>query len=138
MSPITKEGTGHFTRARSSDLRCSGTICGFRNPEDIEFVETAGLLLVSNMRFDGPVEDGGFLAALEVSSGTVTRLWPSPSGQLAAPEPTLGDPSCTTPPAADAFYPHGLTAVQTEGRVLVYVVGHAGDLGGRNGIEIFR
>ncbi len=115
-----------------------GTICGFRNPEDLEYLPSAGVVLVAGMRWDGPVQDGGFVSALADSTGETHIAWPRPGERLSAPEPALGDPRCQRPPDSVAFYPHGLTATERDGRTLVYVVGHEGALGGREAVEIFE
>lgn len=121
-----------------------GSICGFRNPEDVEYVEDAGIILVTNLRMDGPVEDGGYLSALVLGTDEVIRLWPpiegSGSDQRApsAFEDGIGDAACTDPPPADAFYPHGATSVSVDDRTFVYITGHAGDEGSREAIEVFE
>ena len=121
-----------------------GTICGFRNPEDIEFLEDAGLILATNLRMDGPVKDGGDLSALVLESGQVMRLWPPIEGDVendtasAAYEEELGAAGCIDPPPAEAFYPHGATSRRIDDRTLVYITGHAGELGSREAVEIFE
>ncbi len=120
-----------------------GSICGFANPEDVEAIPAAGILLVSNMRRPGE-SNGGFLAALPLEtatqSGTAPRhLWPT--GHTAddtgvdAGHPPVGDPGCVAPPAPDIFAPHGITSAPTEtaGIFRIAVVGH----GGRQAIELF-
>jgi hypothetical protein len=131
-------GCGGPTRLPCSTRGPIGTICGFRNPEDLDYAKPAGVLLVSNMRFDRISTDGGFISALDPSIGKPWTVWGREAGAPAAPEPALGEPACTEPPAADAFYPHGLAVATTGGRTLVYVVAHAGKLGGREGVEIFE
>jgi hypothetical protein len=118
-----------------------GSICGFHGPEDLEYVRRAGLVVVSNLRLDGAVgEGGGFLAAFEPGEAPkVVRLWPGPTGTPAEPEPELGDPACTTPPPAEGFSPHGLTSATLENdRVVLYVAGHASEGRSREAIEIFE
>jgi hypothetical protein len=117
-----------------------GSLCGFRNPEDLEHVRRAGLVVVSNLRFGGVLgEDGGFMAAFEPGLDAVAfRLWPREGDPPAAPDPALGDPSCTVPPEPDAFYPHGLTSRTELDHVYLYIVGHAGSAGSREAIEIFE
>ncbi|HEV7735598.1 MAG TPA: hypothetical protein VGR62_25710 [Candidatus Binatia bacterium] len=111
-----------------------GTICGFTNPEDIEAVPAAGLLVVSQMR--GRDGAGGALVALVPPVTTPHPLWPTGDGARdVGTGPVSGDPACTTPPAADVFAPHGIASVQTTVRGLVHVavVGH----GGREAVELF-
>lgn len=118
-----------------------GSICGFHGPEDLEYVRRTGLIVVSNLRLDGPLgEGGGFLAGFEPGEAPrVVRLWPGLSGTPAEPEPALGDPSCTVPPPAEAFSPHGLTSTTLEDdRVMLYVAGHVSSGRSREAIEIFE
>jgi sugar lactone lactonase YvrE len=114
------------------------TLCGFRNPEDLEHVATAGVVLVSNMRHDGPNPGGGYLSAM-VPGGWVPRtLWGLAGPSSSDPQPDIGDPTCTTAPEPDSFYPYGLSSIDVDDRQLVYVAAHAGDAGGREAIEIFE
>jgi hypothetical protein len=110
-----------------------GSVCGFENPEDVEAVASAGLLLVSQMRplvGDGP--GGGAIAALTSADARPRRLFPP--GRRSN-EPVAGDPACTTPPPDDAFAPHGLASrpITVPGDVRVAVVGHRY----REAIELF-
>lgn len=121
-----------------------GSICGFRNPEDVEYVEDAGIILVTNLRMDGPVEDGGYLSALVLGTDEVIRLWPPIEGTgsgehaIAAFESGLGDHGCTEAPPTDGFYPHGATSRSVDDRTLVYITGHAGADGSREAVEVFE
>ena len=114
------------------------TICGFRNPEDLEYVSAADLILVSNMRHDGPNLDGGYLSAMKPAVWTPYVIWGGDTVSASALDPELGDPRCTEPPSPEAFYPHGLSSTEGGGRILVYVAAHAGSLGGREAVEIFE
>jgi DNA-binding beta-propeller fold protein YncE len=115
-----------------------GSICGFANPEDVEVVQPAALLLVSEMRRGGT---GGAIAALPLDpsaqrGASPRRLWPTRDGGRDVGSTALvGDPSCTRPPLADGFAPHGITsaATQTPGVTRIAVVGH----GVREAIELF-
>jgi hypothetical protein len=126
-----------------------GSICGFANPEDVEAVPTAGLLLVSQMRRGA---SGGSLAVLPLAAVPLAavphhpvaqtpahprRLWPSgdQTRDRSAAGAPVGEASCTEPPAADEFAPHGLTSAQTDtpGIIRIAVVGH----GRREAIELF-
>ena len=112
-----------------------GSLCGFENPEDVEVVSTAGLLLVSQMRIGAR---GGSLAAWPLEGGAPRLLWPPPEGATAATAagPAVGDPSCTTPPGAESFSPHGISTVPDaeRGSISVGVVAH----GDREAIELFE
>jgi hypothetical protein len=111
-----------------------GTICGFMNPEDVEAVPAAGLLIVSEMRGRDPA--GGALVALVPPLTAPRQLWPTgdPARDVGT-GPMAGDPTCTTPPPPDRFSPHGIASVQTTVRGLVHVgvVGH----GAREAVELF-
>ncbi len=115
-----------------------GSVCGFRNPEDVELLRAAGVLAVSQM---APIfgEGAGSLAAvtlesLERGEPDVWTLWPDDR----ASEPTdapLGDRGCTTPPAANRFAPHGMaSATLGDGTTRLAVVSHAP----REAVEIFE
>jgi hypothetical protein len=110
-----------------------GSVCGFENPEDVEAVTSAGLILVSQMRplvGDGP--GGGAIAALTSPDARPRRLFPP--GRTSG-EPPAGEPSCTTPPPVDAFSPHGIASRPgpVPGVVRVAVVGHRH----REAVELF-
>jgi len=120
-----------------------GTVCGFTNPEDVEFVPSASLLLVSQMRGE-PGDAGGSIAALLLDAegrpaSAPRQLWPD--GPPRGDGPTRGEPRCSHPPAAAAFSPHGLTA-EPDGRgaVRVAVVAHGapGAGGAREAVELFE
>jgi hypothetical protein len=113
-----------------------GSICGFRNPEDVEAVPAAGLLLVSEMGHGG-AEAGSISALVLDEPGAPRRLWPAAAGAAAqsAGGAPLGDPSCSAPPRAGAFAPHGLAsgAARADGAIPVGVVAH----GEREAVELF-
>jgi hypothetical protein len=98
------------------------------------------LIVVSNLRFGGILgEEGGYFSAFVPGvTAEPFRLWPRDDDPTPLPDPTLGDPSCTTPPPPDAFYPHGLTSRSDLDRVLIYVVAHAGSPRAREAVEIFE
>ena len=109
-----------------------GSVCGFENPEDVEAIPQAGVILVSNMRPLSGAAGGGFIMALPVHGTTPYKVWPREDAVLT---PLLGDASCTTPPPPDAFAPHGITSrpTDTPGIVRVAVVHHLT----REAIELF-
>ena len=115
-------------------------VCGFRNPEDLEHVERAGVVLVTNLRFGAADDDGGFVSAYVIADGSVHRAWPADGasgGGASDPDPSLGDAQCSEPPAVDTFAPHGITARSSRDATLVFVTAHAGESGGREAVEIF-
>jgi hypothetical protein len=65
-------------------------------------------------------DTGGALVALVPPVTAPHRLWPTgdPARDVGR-EPVRGDPSCTAPPPADRFAPHGVASVQTIVRGLV-------------------
>lgn len=114
-----------------------GSICGFANPEDVEVIPAAGILLVSEMRHGG---SGGALAALPLNldaqkTAKPRRLWPpeTPTTQTDATAP-LGDPDCPKP-SDNLFSPHGIASRNTDTpcTVRVAVVRH----GEREAIDLF-
>jgi len=123
-------GCSNPPRDPCADGKPLGTICGFENPEDSEWVGDAGLLIASNMR-NSPGR-GGFLSALAPGTHDVRRLWPLGAATDVAPDPAVGDPDCPGPLAASTFAPHGITA--RDG--LLYVIAHSA-AGGREAVEIF-
>lgn len=115
-----------------------GSICGFANPEDVEVVQAAGLLLVSQMRRGG---SGGSIAALPLDPAAQQgarprRLWPSGNGARdISPRAPVGDVSCTRPPPADAFAPHGITSAPTDTPAVTRIAVVAHQV--REAIELF-
>jgi hypothetical protein len=119
-----------------------GSVCGFENPEDVAWVPAAGLLLVSQMRH-GRQAAGGSLAALALGPAgepisPPRRLWPALEPAADGGRERLasaGDSTCTDPPEAGRFAPHGLAvgAPGPDGEIPVAVVGH----GEREAVELF-
>jgi hypothetical protein len=119
-----------------------GTLCGFAKPEDVEAVESAGVVLVTEQGWAAP-SGGGSIAAVVIPAEPgpfepPIRLWPP--ARLEAPRaadagPSFGDPSCAFPAALDQFSPHGLASrLLAGGTRLVAVVRH----GEREGLELFE
>jgi hypothetical protein len=113
-----------------------GTVCGFENPEDVEYVEGADVVLVTNLRVPRR-PTGGFLSALTPGATSPRRVWPTGAATDVAPDPTLGDPACPGPPPPAAFAPHGATSKTREGVPHVWIVNHPAGDGGREAVEIF-
>lgn len=116
-----------------------GTVCGFSNPEDLEILPAAGVMLVSQM---APLAGGApgsiaaaTLASLAADRADVWRLWPPEAAgeRPAAGAAPTGEPSCTTPPDPAAFAPHGIATRARDGVVQVAVVSHAP----REAVELF-
>jgi hypothetical protein len=91
-----------------------GSVCGFRNPEDLEHLRAQRLILISEEGF------GGRLLSLRVDDpGAGPRvLWPPPPDQLASMATRagdLGDADCPFPADPSALWPHGLSALEPPG-----------------------
>jgi hypothetical protein len=112
-------------RGACSQAQPLGSVCGFENPEDVDFSPASKLVLVSQFRALGR---GGWLAGLTPGASAPRRLWPLPASR-AEPDGSRGDPACT-PPDPALFYPHGIFV---DAKNDLYVVNH----GGRNSIEVF-
>ena len=117
-----------------------GSLCGFHDPEDVEVVAGAGLLVVSEMH--GAAGGPGALAGISLEAAaqgdaTSRRLWPRDAADAEGPGPgvpLVGDPACAMPPAAGAFAPHGLgSTLLPRGPWRLAVVSHAP----REAIELF-
>jgi hypothetical protein len=114
-----------------------GSICGLRNPEDVEAIPSLGILVVSQMQpRDGP--GGGSLALIDLGDANPTprQLWPTKTIERSTGRPLTPpfDPDCANPPSA-GFAPHGITAaVGRSGGVTLAVVAH----GAREAIEFFE
>ncbi|MFQ5478254.1 MAG: hypothetical protein ACE5E4_06520 [Candidatus Binatia bacterium] len=113
------------------------TLCGFANPEDIEYVEGADLVVVSGLRMDGATPRGGLLSAFAPGSREVRTIWPTGGASDFAADPAYGAPSCQGPAEPEGFYPHGITSQAADTEILLYVSAHAGEGGGREAVEIF-
>ncbi len=123
-----------------------GTLCGVRNPEDVEIVASADLILISSMRHEPGGAGGAILAASlsEAAQGrsVLRRLWPPETappareqgGQLYG-DSASGDPACRQAPNPQTFSPHGLRAMRGahEGLMRVAVVAH----NQREAVELF-
>ena len=112
-----------------------GSICGFKNPEDIEAIPSAGILLVSNMRH---CKSGGKLLAmpLEQDKGKAARtwqLWPPETKTDAEVADPAGHPDCRKPP--DPFSPHGIASTGTDVPGIVRVAAVVHDT--REAIELY-
>jgi hypothetical protein len=113
------------------------TLCGFAKPEDVAWIASRNVLLVSEMGLAAP-SSGGALSAVDAAPaalGARRVLWPRGPAGPPVEEPRLGDPTCETPPEPSGFSAHGLDAVPSEdaARVRVALVAH----GAREAIELF-
>lgn len=135
-------------------------ISGFHNPEDVEYVQSEDLVLVSNgIQTGGGLQLGmGRLTALATpmsESRTTTCVWPRWQGDDFKPG-DLGDSQCRNdlPPEcrallAQRFSPHGIASWRTGDGVRVAVVNHrpklseapaacAAAFDGRDAVELFE
>lgn len=97
-------------------------ICGFQNPEDLVALDDDWLLISQMPLTDTP----GNLVAFRPADGTRRILWPTDAKTPAA----APDDACS-PPAVEAFGPHGLDL--SRDRTTLLVVNH----GGREAVERF-
>src|SRR5215831_10997875 len=94
--------------------------CGFAKPEDVQFIPSKSIVIVSEQGWKAP-ESGGIVSASTVDANrrlkSKRQLWPRAVDGIERTEhpkaaaTLLGDPSCMTPPNPDAFSPHGLAAL---------------------------
>ena len=113
-----------------------GTICGFANPEDVEAVPAAGLLIISEMR--GRDGEGGALVTLVPPLTSPRPLWPTgdpardvgtgPLRRVILPAP-LPAPRGSLFPARDRVGAQTRTRARARRR--------RGDLGAREAVELF-
>ncbi|MBW2396370.1 MAG: hypothetical protein JRG95_19130 [Deltaproteobacteria bacterium] len=106
-------------------------VCGFINPEDLAVAPGGEWLFVSQYPSarEGEVSNGS-LVAFRPSDGAKRKLFPVASTTA---ETSLGDPSCTEPPDAARFAPHGIDLRHGSHGDQLLVVNH----GGREAIEFF-
>jgi hypothetical protein len=105
-----------------------GSICGFRNPEDVEAVPSRGLLLVSQMAHGGG-KAAGSIAALALDAAAAPRvLWPEADGTVSADARSdgWGEPRCERPPDPAQFRPHGISAAANASGELALAVSGTG------------
>lgn len=124
-----------------------GTVCGFENPEDIEFLARSGVVLVSNLRLGDTAPGGGFLSAMTTAGATGDdqqarpwKVWPREDGSAPAADNNsaiMGSPDCPGPPDPAAFNPHGISSTSSGELALLYVAAHVVEGSGREAVEIF-
>jgi hypothetical protein len=116
-----------------------GAVCGFRDPEDLEYVASFDRVLVSEEGL------GGRLLALrpsDLAAGPVV-LWPPPESRPAPLDPTSKRGDCARPEDPEHYAPHGLSVLEpsTSGDpVRVAAVFHHLDENGgvRDAIQLFE
>ena len=89
-----------------------GTICGFKNPEDLQHIASMGLILVSEEGF------GGRLLSLQLDNLTAGPrvLWPPNAeafSEMVKQGGDLGDRDCPFPSDPAKLWPHGLSALES-------------------------
>jgi hypothetical protein len=117
-----------------SDPGGLSTLCGFAKPEDVQFIPSKGVVIVSEQGWKAPKE-GGAISVVEVAIrpaqlGKRRALWPSSS--TTRPVKLRGDPECITPPTA-VFSPHGLSVLDRPSGTRLAIINHAG----REAVELF-
>ena len=106
-------------------------ICGFANPEDLEWVPGTRSLLVSEFgSMDG--SRSGALSRLDLDGERRTVLFRG--GEATGARPTRGDPACPGPPPPE-FSPHGIhLSRRPDGVLELLAVNH----GARESVEFFE
>ncbi len=123
----------------SGPQRSIASICGFRNPEDIDFDASTGVVIVSNMRHSGSLE-GGSLSAMAADGTGVRTIWPRGDSSDFLEESHAAaatENGCPGRPNRGVFRPHGITFAHRGDQTFLYVVAHESDEGGREAVEIF-
>ena len=95
--------------AAETDLPCENienpaglsTLCGFAKPEDLQFVRSRSIVIVSEQGWKAPAS-GGSISIVDVDTkavrlGKKRTLWPAASASVS--NKLVGDPECKT--AAD-------------------------------------
>jgi hypothetical protein len=86
-----------------------GAICGFRDPEDLEYVKSLDRVLVSEEGL------GGRLLALrpsDLAAGPIVLWPPAPESRRPPPEDTSTYGDCARPADPDHYAPHGLSVLE--------------------------
>lgn len=124
-----------------SDLPCESidnptglsTLCGFAKPEDLEFIRSRSVVIVSEQGWKAPVS-GGSISIVEVETravrfGRKRTVWPAASATIS--HKLVGDRGCKAPPTE--FSPHGLSVLERRSGIRLAVVDH----GERESVELF-
>jgi len=128
--------------AAEADLPCRAiedpaglsTLCGFAKPEDLQFVRSRSVVIVSEQGWKAPAS-GGSISIVDVDT-TAVRLgkrrtaWPAASATVSTK--LIGDPACKTPPQ-DVFSPHGLSVLERRSGIRLGIINHAE----RESVELF-
>jgi hypothetical protein len=115
------------------DPAALSTSCGFAKPEDVQFVSSLSLLLVSEQGWQAP-DGGGAISSVPVDTqalrlGAKRKLWPSVPTH---PKQLIGAADCTAPPT-ELFSPHGLAVLEQGSDIRLAIINHAG----REAVELF-
>ena len=117
-----------------------GAVCGFRDPEDLDYVTSLDLVLVSEEGLGGRLLT---LRPTDLAAGPIV-LWPhAPSGGSAPLEGTAPSGDCAPPQDPEHYAPHGLSVLEpsTPGDpVRVAAVFHHLDVQGvvRDAVQLFE
>jgi hypothetical protein len=128
--------------AAEADLPCLAiddpaglsTLCGFAKPEDLQFVRSRSVVIVSEQGWKAPAS-GGSISIVDVDTKAVRlgkrrTAWPAASATVS--RKLIGDPACKTPPQ-DVFSPHGLSVLERRSGIRLGIVNHAE----RESVELF-
>jgi hypothetical protein len=128
--------------AADADVPCANvndpaglsTLCGFAKPEDLQFVRSRSVVIVSEQGWKAP-DSGGSISIVDIDTkavrfGQKRTVWPAADATVSAK--LIGDSACTTPPR-DVFSPHGLSVLERRSGIRLAIVNHAV----RESVELF-
>lgn len=110
------------------------TLCGFAKPEDLQFVRSRSVVIVSEQGWKAPAS-GGSISIVDVDTkgvrlGKRRTVWPAANATIS--RNLLGTADCKTPPI-DVFSPHGLSVLERRSGIRLAIVNHAD----RESVELF-
>lgn len=95
-----------------SDPAGLSTLCGFAKPQDLQFIPSRSVVIVSEQGWKSPMS-GGSISIVDgdtknIRLGKKRTIWPAASATVSTE--LIGDPQCKAPPAG-VFSPHGLSVL---------------------------
>jgi hypothetical protein len=127
--------------AAEADLPCESvdnpsglsTLCGFAKPEDLQFIRSRSVVIVSEQGWKAPIS-GGSISIVDVNTkavrlGRKRTAWPAASATIS--RKLIGDPDCKAPPTE--FSPHGLSVLEQRSGIRLAIINH----GERESVELF-
>ena len=109
-----------------ADPTALSTMCGYAKPEDVQFMASKSAVIISEQGWKAPSRADPSLSSTSTdeqfaSAGSTRCGRRSRSEGRSRP---IGDPGCTTPPAA-SFSPHGLSVLEQRSSVRLAIINHA-------------